>query len=126
MAISQRSLPLQNARLRRMQFPAGYLNLGESGRIALAIAVVCILSILFLAQTGRVATAGYQLQELEHEKTQLQHDGEQYEYRIAVASRLDVVAEKAKKIGMRPATNEQLRYTTIELPAVPVVANAQR
>ena len=126
MAISQRHLPLHNARLRRAQSPGSYFKLGESGLIAGAIVVVCVLSILFLAQTGRVASAGYQLQELEYTHTTLLHEAEQYEFRIATASRLDRVAERAQHLGLRPATYGQLRYAMIELPAVPVVAQAQQ
>lgn len=126
MAVIQRNLPLYTARLRRAHIPRGYFKLGDSGLIAGAVAIVCILSILFLAQTGRVATAGYELQQLQHEHTLLVQEGEQYEYRIARASRLDVVTERAQQLGMRPASNEQRRFVTIELPAVPVVANATR
>ena len=122
MAMSQRILPLQTARVRRAQLPTGYFKLGEAGMIAGAVAIVCILSILFLAQTGRVATAGYQLQALEQQHTVLLREAEQYEFRIAQASRLDSIAARAQALGMRPATSEQLRYATIELPAVPVVA----
>lgn len=122
MAMSQRILPLQTARVRRAQLPTGYFKLGEAGMITGAVAIVCILSILFLAQTGRVATAGYQLQELEQQHTTLLREAEQYEFRIAQASRLDSIAARAQTLGMRPATSEQLRYATIELPAVPVVA----
>lgn len=125
MATNQRMLPLYAARLRRAQFPIGYFKLGQPGLIAGAIAVVCILSILYLAQTGRVATAGYRLQELEREHVVLQHEAEQYEFRIARASRLESIAERAGKIGLRPATFEQQRYATIEMPDVPVVANNQ-
>jgi cell division protein FtsL len=123
MAITQQQLPLQTARVRRTQSPSSYMKLGDSGLIVGAVVIVCILSLLFLAHTGRVATAGYHLQELEREHTQLLHEAEQYEYRIATASRLDAIVERAQKLGLRPATNEQLRYSTIELPAVPVVAS---
>lgn len=126
MAIIQRNLPLYTARLRRAQIPRAYFKLGDSGLIAGAVAIVCILSILFLAQTGRVATAGYELQELQREHNLLVQEAEQYEYRIARASRLDVIGERAQALGMRRATNEQQRYLTIELPAVPVVANANQ
>jgi len=122
MAITQQHLPLQNARVRRTQSPGSYMKLGDSGLIVGAVIIVCILSLLFLAQTGQVATAGYHLQELEREHTQLLHEAEQYEYRIATASRLDLIAERAQKLGLRPAAHEQLRYARIELPAVPVVA----
>ncbi len=123
MAVQQRILPLQLARIRRAQFPTGYFKLGEVGLITGAVAIVCLLSILFLAQTGRVATAGYKLQELQGEHTLLLREAEQYEFRIAQASRLDAIATRAQAIGMRPAKNEQLRYATIEMPAGPVVAN---
>lgn len=126
MAMIQRHLPLYTARLRRAQIPRAYFKLGESGLIAGAVAIVCILSILFLAQTGQVASAGYELQELQREHQLLLHEAEQYEFRIARASRLDLIAERAQALGMRPATSSQLRYATIELPAVPVVADAER
>lgn len=125
MAVIQRHLPLSTARLRRAQIPRAYFKLGQSGLIAGAVVIVCLLSILFLAQTGRVATAGYELQVLEREHVQLMNEAQQYEYRIAQASRLDSIAERAQKIGMRPATSEQLRFATIEVPAVPVVADAR-
>jgi hypothetical protein len=123
MAVQQRILPLQLARIRRAQFPTGYFKLSEVGLITGAVAIVCLLSILFLAQTGRVATAGYNLQELQQEHTLLLREAEQYEFRIAQASRLDAIAARAQAIGMRPAKNEQLRYATIEMPAGPIVAN---
>jgi hypothetical protein len=124
MAIMQRQLPLHTARLRRADFMGQYFRLGQAGRIAAAIAIVCVVSIMYLAQTGRVATAGYRLQELEREQTRVLHESEQYEYRIARASRLDVVLSRAEAIGMRPVSHEQVRFATIEMPAVAVVATA--
>ncbi len=124
MAMNQRLLPLHTARIRRAQFPSGYFKLSEAGLVAGAIAVVCILSILFLAQTGRVATAGYRLQELEQQHTELLREAERFEYRIARASHLDSIAKRAQALGLRPAVSEQLRYTTIEVPAVAIVATS--
>lgn len=119
MAVAQRKLPLQNARQRRAQLPQAYFKLGNPGLLAGGITIVCMLSILFLAQTGHVATAGYELQELKRQQTAMLHEGEQYEFRIAQASKLDSIAERARQLGLRPATAEQLRYTTIELPQTP-------
>jgi hypothetical protein len=81
-----------------------------------------MLSILYLAQTGRVATRGYTLQELQVEHVHLLREAEQYEYRIAAANRLDSIEERATKLGLRRAAPTQLRYATIEQPAGPVVA----
>ena len=121
MAVTVQSLPLQNVRARRAQYPS-YVQLGSAGLIAGGVIAVCLLSILYLAQTGRVATRGYLLQELQEQHTILKREAEQYEYRIAAANRLDVIEARALEIGMRPATKAQLRYATIQLPAGPTVA----
>ncbi len=121
MAVTAQALPLQHARDRRVQYPR-YFRLGYAGLLLGALATVCMLSILFLAQTGRVATRGYTLQELQDEHVSLMRDAEQYEYRIAAANRLDVIEERATKLGMRQALPAQLRYITIEVPSIPVVA----
>lgn len=129
MAIHQTGLPLHSARVRDMSdrvrqisvprvFPANELRL-----VVGAIVIVCILSILFLAQTGRVATAGHRLEAIEREHVALVQEAQQYEYRIARASRLDMVAERAARLGLRPATSEQLVYETVDLPMVPVTAS---
>ena len=121
MAVTAQALPLQHARERRAQYPT-YFSLGYAGLIAGAVITVCMLSILYLAQTGRVATRGYRLQELQNEHVLLIHDTQQYEFRIAAANRLDSIEERALRLGLRKAAPAQLRYATIEMPAGPVVA----
>jgi hypothetical protein len=121
MAMTAQPLPLQYARERRVRYPK-YYRLGPVGLISGAVIVVCMLSLLFLAQTGRVATRGYILQDLQREHEILLREYEQYEYRIAAANRLDSIEARAIALGMRPAASEQRRYATITLPAEPIVA----
>ncbi len=121
MAAKIQAMPLQRARERRAQYPS-YFKLGYPGLLAGAVIGVCILSLLYLAQTGRVATRGYLLQDLQDQHTKLKREAEQYEYRIAAASRLDSIEARATSMGLRKATPGQLRYATIQLPAGPVVA----
>jgi len=115
------ALPLQHARERRVQHPK-YFRLGAPGLIAGSVITVCLLSLLYLAQTGRVATRGYVLQELQADRVGLLREAEQFEYRIAAANRLDSVEARATALGLRRAAPAQLRYATIELPPGPVVA----
>lgn len=115
------ALPLQHARERRVQHPK-YFRLGAPGLIAGSVITVCLLSLLYLAQTGRVATRGYVLQELQADRVGLLREAEQFEYRIAAANRLDSVETRATALGLRRAAPAQLRYATIELPPGPVVA----
>jgi hypothetical protein len=119
---TQQLRPLHMMRLRRASAPRSYLRLDEPALILGTIIMICIVSVLFLAQTGRVTTAGLRLQELEREHVHLLHEVQQYQYRIAKASRLDGIAERAQVLGLRPAKAKQLRYTTIEQPEVPMVA----
>ena len=121
MAVTAQALPLQHARERRAQYPS-YFRLGYPGLLAIAVMAVCMLSILYLAQTGRVATRGYRLQELQDAHIQLMHDAQQFEYRIAAANRLDSIEERAISLGLQKASPAQLRYATIEIPTGPVVA----
>ncbi len=121
MAVTVQAMPLQHARERRAQYPS-YFKLGYAGLLAGAVVAVCLLSILYLAQTGRVATRGYMLQELQDQHAVLLREAEQYQYRIAAANRLDSIAERATRLGLHPAAPSQLRYATIELHAGPVVA----
>ncbi len=121
MAVTVHALPLQDARERRAQYPT-YFKLGYPGLIAGAVVAICLLSILYLAQTGRVATLGYHLQELQEQHVTLVHESQQLEYRIAEANRLDAIEARATAMGMRPAATTQLRFATIEMPDGPVVA----
>ena len=121
MPVTAQALPLKHARERRAQYPR-YFKLGYAGLLAGTVVAVCLLSILYLAQTGRVATRGYRLEQLQQERTRLKHDAEQYEYRIAAANRLDKIEERATKLGLQRATATQLRYATIQLSIGAVVA----
>ncbi len=121
MAVTVQSLPLQHVRERRAQYPS-YFKLGSAGLLAGAVIAVCLLSILFLAQTGRVATRGYLLQELQDKHSTLLREAEQYEHRIAIANRLETIEQRATALGLRKAAPNQLRYATVEAPAGPVLA----
>lgn len=114
MALLSHPMPLQTARQRR-PYVGRYFRLGYAGLLAGTVVVVCVLSILYLAQTGRVATRGYQLQLLEAEHKKLIREAEQYQFRIASGQKLTVIQERAEKLGLRPATPAQVRYIDVEL-----------
>jgi len=121
MAVTVQALPLQHARERRSVYPS-YFKLSYAGLLAVATIAVCMLSILYLAQTGRVATRGFRLQELQDDHAGLMREAQQYEFRIAEANKLDAIQDRATKLGMHPAAPNQLRYITVEMPAGPAVA----
>lgn len=114
MALLSHPMPLQTARQRR-PYVGSYFRLGYAGLLAGTVAAVCVLSILYLAQTGRVATRGYQLQLLQAEHKKLVRDGEQYQFDIAAGQKLTIIQERAEKLGLRPATPGQIRYIDVEI-----------
>lgn len=121
MAIAMQPAPLSTIRQRRKSW-GSYFRLGHAGLLAGAVAAVCVLSILYLAQTGHVATRGYQLQKLQAEEKTLLRQADTYQYRIAKMQVLDVIQERAQMLGMRPATPAQIRYAEIPLETSPFLA----
>lgn len=121
MAVTSQPMPLREARQRRNR-EGYYFQIGTAGLLAGAVVLVCVLSILYLAQTGRVATQGYRLQMLQAEEKVLLREAEQYEFRIAAAQRLQVIQQRALELGYRPATVTQTRYVEIELHSGPLLA----
>jgi hypothetical protein len=110
---TQRNSSIQQARSRRLDLPQ-YLRLDGSRYLLGLVVILCLMSLIVLAQTGVVATKGYAIVELEARKTVLDREYAQLEVRLARAQALDYVEERARAIGLRPRTVDQVRY--IEVP----------
>lgn len=66
-----------------------------------------------LVQTSVVATKGYAIVALEQQRTELMRERGQLQLRYAEAQSLDTIRERARAIGMRPRTRDQIRYVTV-------------
>jgi hypothetical protein len=104
---------IQQARSRRRELPR-YLRLDGSRYLLGLVLILCLMSLIVLAQTGVVATKGYAIVDLETQKTLLLREQNQLQVRLAQAHALDRVQERALGIGLRPRTPDQVRY--IEVP----------
>ena len=113
MAVNVRQLfPLQQAKARRSQLPR-YLQL-DGGRYLIAAALlVSLMSLVSLGQTGRLATKGYELAQLQEQKTELLRERSALNLRLSEAQSLAEVERRAKELHMRPMTPDQARYITI-------------
>ncbi|MBC8160946.1 MAG: cell division protein FtsL [Roseiflexaceae bacterium] len=113
MAINWRKqMPLQQARVTRLQLPR-YLQL-DGGRYLIAAALILAsLSLLSLGQTGRLATRGYELGQLESYKIELQRQQSRLQLELAEAQSLTRIQARAEELGLRPITPDQVRYVTI-------------
>lgn len=110
---TQRISNIEGARARRLALPK-YLRL-DGGRFLLGLVIILsAMSLIVLAQTGVVATKGYAISALERQKVELTRERSLLQERQARAQSLERIRRRAGEIGLRPITDEQVRY--VELP----------
>lgn len=105
---------LRQARARRAAKLSRYLSFDSSRYLLSAIVLLCLMSLITLAQTGVVATRGYAVTGLEAQRTSLLRQIDQLEVRYAEAQSLEYIRARAEHIGMRPIEHAQVRYITIQ------------
>lgn len=104
---------LQQARLQRVQV-ARYLKL-DGGRYLIAAALLfSLMGLLTLGQTGRLATKGYELAQLQSQQTVLLREQSSLRLRLSEAQALSRIERRALDMGLRPLKPEQTRYVTVK------------
>jgi hypothetical protein len=113
MAVNIRQLfPLQQAKARRSQLPR-YLRL-DGGRYLIAAAVaLSLLSLITLGQTGRLASKGYEIAQLQKDQTNLLRERSALQLELSEAQSLARIEQRARDLHLRPMTPDQARYVTI-------------
>src|SRR6266508_309528 len=115
MAVNIRQLfPLQQARVRRSQL-ARYLSL-DGGRYLMAAVILSLMSLISLGQTGRLATQGYELAQMQAERTQLLRQRSALQLQLSEAASLLKIDQHASSLGLRPMTPDQAHYVTVAPP----------
>jgi|GEM_PF-326616 hypothetical protein len=113
MAVNTRRIfPLQQAKERRGSV-SRYLELDGSRYLLGAIILLCLVSLIALAQTGVVATKGYEISQLEQERVQLLRERSQLQMRLAAAQSLHEVQRRALVLGLKPMTEDQAIYMIV-------------
>ncbi|PDW04897.1 hypothetical protein [Candidatus Viridilinea mediisalina] len=123
---TQRMSPIAGARARRLELPH-YLRLEGSRYLLGLVAILSLMSLIVLLQTGAVATRGYAIARLEAEKTQLLRERTILLERQARAQSLDRVRYQAEQLGLRPVQPDQVRYLSlpqVQSPPGMMAANA--
>jgi hypothetical protein len=113
MAVNIRELfPLQQAKARRGQLQR-YLQL-DGGRYLIAAAIIfALMSLISLGQTGRLATQGYEVAQLQHTRTELLRERSALQLRLSEAQSLQQIQQRANSLNLRPMTPDQARYITV-------------
>ena len=113
MAVNIRQLfPLQQAKVRRSQL-SSYLKL-DGGRYLIAAALIlAMLSLISLGQTGRLATQGYEIADLQLQQTNLVREHSALQLRLSEVQSLQKIEGRAAALKLQPMTADQARYITI-------------
>jgi cell division protein FtsL len=117
MAVSIRELfPLQQAKNRRSRLPR-YLQL-DGGRYLIAAALfLSLISLISLGQTGRLATKGYEIAQLQTQKINLLREHSALQLELSEAQSLAKIEQQARELHLRPMTPDQAQYVTIAPPS---------
>ncbi len=116
MAVNIRELfPIRQAKERRIEI-GRYLRL-DGGRYLIAAALLLsLISLISLSQTGRLAAIGNDITSLQRQKTALLRERNDLLLRLSRAESLDGIERRAIDMKLRPLTQEQVRYITIDRP----------
>ena len=71
------------------------VELGVGAFLFITVAIICLLSLLFLSHSNRVATKGYELKQLQVKRADLMRDNEVLSMQIADLQALDALENDA-------------------------------
>lgn len=114
MAVTLKSLypTIRAAKERRVEL-LHYLRLDGSRRLIAAALLLALMGGLNLVQTGRLATQGHAVAQLQRQQTELLREHSALQLRLARAQSLIDIERRAIRLNLRPMKPEQARYITI-------------
>ncbi len=97
------------------------LNWGTIRALAALVGLVALLGMIYLGQSSQATVTGQRVLELQDRLEQTKRANAQIEYEIAMLTTPDKVAERARRLGFRPATVSQVIYLVVkDYPVAPV------
>lgn len=88
--------------------------------LLLLVGVLALLGMMYLTQSSQATLTGTRVVELQARLERLRRENAQLEYEIAVLTAPDQIAERARRLGLRPASITQTTYLVVhEYPALP-------
>lgn len=89
-------------------------SFGSIRLLILALAVLALLGVIYMAQSTQATLTGQHVQELRDRRARLEREIDQLEYDIAVQSAPAKIAERARALGLHPATLSQTVYLQVK------------
>lgn len=95
-------------------------NFGTVRALALLVGLVALLGMIYLGQSSQATVTGQHVLELQDRLERTRRENAQIEYEIATLSTPDKIAERARRLGFRPATLAQTVYIVVKnYPSAP-------
>lgn len=94
--------PVRAARARRQRFP-WYFEMDSATLFMVGVTMLALICLLYLLQTSRVATLGYEIQQTQLKQEQAAREADSLRHQIAVKESLGAVESHARtRLKMRP------------------------
>jgi hypothetical protein len=114
MAVNTRHrITIRQAKAQRVQLPR-YLRLDRGRYLIAAALLLAMMSLLTLGQTGRLATKGYEISQLQHQRDELIRNRSAMQIQLAEAQTIEKLKKRAVEQGLRPVDFAQVRYLEVQ------------
>lgn len=115
---------MNNPIIRVLELNNGF-NFSIARAVLLLAGLIALLGMIYLTQSSQATLTGTHALELQDRLERLRRENAQLEYEIAVLTTPDRIAERARRLGLRPATITQTLFITVRnypvLPPKPFV-----
>lgn len=90
------------------------VSFGTVRALILLLALLALLGIIYMAQSSQAALTGQHVQELRDQLGRLDREIDQMEYDIAVQTTPAKIADRARALGLHPATISQTVFLPVK------------
>jgi len=90
------------------------VSFGTVRALILLLALLALVGLIYLGQSSQATVTGEHVQNLQEQLDRLNRENAQYQYDIAVLTTPSKIADRARAIGLRPATPVQMVFLTIK------------
>ena len=110
---------MDNPTIHVPQINSGF-NFSIARALLLLVGLIALLGMIYLMQSSQATMTGTHLIELQGKLERLRRENAQLEYEIAVLTAPDRIADRARRLGLRPATITQTTYIAVKnYPVLP-------
>ncbi len=104
---------MRDQTLRLQQINTSF-SLDSIRALLIMLGVLALLGVIYLTQSSQATMTGQRAQDLQTRLDRLKRENAQLEYEIAVLTTPSKIAERARALGLHPATTAQTVFVTVK------------